>query len=180
MNERHLGRRAITSVELIIALLILGLIAAIAIPRLGRANAGERKADGQTRHALRVLRTAIEMYHRDHGAWPGNGPDDPQAAPEHSGLLFLQQLAGATDAQGRAIEAPDRDHPFGPYIRGAFPACEFGPAAGSRDIFVISAAETPRARPDLSRFGWIYNRTTGAIIVNCAQVDDSGTRYDTY
>lgn len=174
------GRWAVSSAEMIVALLILGLAAAIAIPRLGQAQAHESGVEDQTRHALRVLRTAIELYHRDHGAWPGNDPADPLATPAESARLFLQQIAGSTDAQGRAVERPDREHPFGPYVRGQFPACTFGPARGSREILVIDTTDAPRALPDTPRYGWIYNRSSGAIVVNCDLTDESGTRYDSY
>lgn len=168
-----------SSVELIMGLLVFGLIAAIAIPRLGRARAADATADVQLRRSLHVLRTAIELYHRDHGIWPGNLPTGA-GQPDAVERLFLSQLCGFTDSQGLALQNSRTGPCFGPYIWDRFPACPLGPAAGQTRLMIVDSdgnASTTAASPE---FGWIYNRRTGEIAVNCTQSDASGISYASY
>lgn len=62
-------RRAFTLVELVIVILILGILAAVAAPRMFD-TAGNAKTSA-TRHSLTVLRDAIQLYRASNGTLPG-------------------------------------------------------------------------------------------------------------
>jgi prepilin-type N-terminal cleavage/methylation domain-containing protein len=93
------SRSAFTLVELVVVVVILGILAAVAAPKLLDTSA--TATDNSLKQTLAVVRDAIERYAAEHGgALPGaNG------AP----LTFKTDL--------------------GPYMRGRFPACPVGEGA---------------------------------------------------
>lgn len=66
MNRQ--SRKAFSLIEMVIVILILGIIAAVAAPRMfDTANTAE---ENTTRQQLAVLRNAIEMYRARSGVYP--------------------------------------------------------------------------------------------------------------
>lgn len=61
-------RRGFTLVELVIVVLVLGILAAVAAPKM-MGTAGSAKSNG-TRQSLAVLRSAIEVYKAENGSYP--------------------------------------------------------------------------------------------------------------
>lgn len=175
MRRRAVRRaaRAVNALELTIVLAILGLVAAIAIPNLTQAR--PRNPEDELREQLRTLRSAIELYFRDHGEYPGWNPAGVDA-PAGSEAALIAQLTRRTDASGQALEADDARVGFGPYV-GGLPGCPV--AGGCARVVVVLDEALPRARPELQA-GWIYNARTGALCANSAQTDRDGLRYDRY
>ena len=69
MNRQ--ARNGFSLIEMVIVILILGIIAAVAAPRMfDTANTAEQNT---TRQQLGVLRNAIEMYRAKAGFYPGQG-----------------------------------------------------------------------------------------------------------
>jgi general secretion pathway protein G len=65
---KHHLRKGVSLIEMVIVILILGIIAAVAAPRmLGTATTAEQNT---TRQQLAVLRNAIEMYRARSGIYP--------------------------------------------------------------------------------------------------------------
>jgi type II secretion system protein G len=62
------SRKGLTLIELLIVVIILGALAAIAIPRI-TTSTSDAKANACSTN-IDTLNTAIEMYHIDHDAWP--------------------------------------------------------------------------------------------------------------
>ncbi|TWT93985.1 prepilin-type N-terminal cleavage/methylation domain-containing protein [Stieleria varia] len=61
-------RKGFSLIEMVIVILILGIIAAVAAPRMfGTAEQAEKNT---TRQQLAVLRNAIEMYRAQNGSYP--------------------------------------------------------------------------------------------------------------
>lgn len=67
-------RNGFTLIEMVIVILILGIIAAVAAPRM--FNTASTAEENATRQQLAVLRNAIEMFRAQTGAYPANGQLD--------------------------------------------------------------------------------------------------------
>lgn len=66
--ENSPRRCGFTLVELVIVVLVLGIITAVAAPRM--FNTANDARDSSTRHSLVVLRDAIELYRAQNGNYP--------------------------------------------------------------------------------------------------------------
>ena len=118
MNGRE-QNRAFSLVELVIVLVIIGVIAAIAVPRLTRgatnASATALAAD------LAALRNAVELYRAEHeGAFP-------------TVAGFVNQMTLFSDTAGTSTAAAadvGNGIVYGPYLKG-IPALPVGAKKGS-------------------------------------------------
>ena len=88
-------------VELMIVVLILGVLTAIAIPRI---TEGVFKAGVNTcRKNVDIINTQIELYHSRTGTWPNNVgiivgdpnyfPDGPTKCPLINRIYWIRQMA---------------------------------------------------------------------------------------
>jgi type II secretion system protein G len=149
------SRRGFSLIELVIVVLILGIIAAIAVPRMSRGARGAQ--DSSVASDLAVLRSAIDMYHSEHGSFP-------------VASKFVGQLTTYTDDAGGPSATADATHIYGPYLR-AVPALPVGTEKGSTGVAAAAAAG----------IGWLYNETTGVITANSgAATDTAGKLYTSY
>jgi len=142
---------------------IIGIIAAIAIPRMSRGTAGA--SDSALAGNLAVLRNAIDLFAAEHG---GQLPT----------LANIEgQLTQYTDESNTTapVATKDTDHIYGPYLREV-PALPVGANKG-KTTFTGTA---PAATTDDA--GWYYNENTGEVQANCSdtETDDSGTQYNQY
>lgn len=69
MNRQR--RKGFSLIEMVIVILILGIIAAVAAPRM--FDTATTAEENTTRQQLAVLRNAIEMYRARSGIYPANG-----------------------------------------------------------------------------------------------------------
>ncbi|MDX6588149.1 MAG: type pilus assembly protein PilA [Solirubrobacterales bacterium] len=81
MRARFADDQGFTLVELLVVMLILGLLAAIALPLF--FNQRTKAQDAEARSAVRTAQTAIETYATDHdGSYEGAEADDLRAIEE--------------------------------------------------------------------------------------------------
>lgn len=159
--------------ELAVGIVILGLVTALAIPRIGRGAEGEMGSD--LRSKLHVLRIAIERYRQDHDAYPGIQGDGVN--PAGSAAAVISQLTGYSDANGISSEERDARFRFGPYLKRGIPTCPVAGVPGDCRLVVVNSDEMP---PSTAEGGWIYSTRNGTIRANSTERDGRGRSYASY
>lgn len=147
----RLGRRSMRSrkpafslVELVIVVVIIGMIAGIAVPRIGSASAGADAA--AMKSTLSAVRRAIDHYYAEHGQYPGYTPGT--GAPDDA--AFPEQLLQYTDLAGARSTTYGDPFFYGPYLRAPFPANPFN------DLSTVRVKATPTdANPAAGSVGWV-------------------------
>lgn len=147
-KENGVLRGAFSLVELVMVVVILGIISAIAIPRMATA-VGDSQIKG-LKSSVTAVRAAIEHYCAEHGEYPGLHP--VSRLPD--GDLFVRQLVEYTNKAGRPNPAP-AGYPYGPYLRRPFPVNPVNDLDK-----VLSAVGLPAAEDDPTG-GWHTDPRTG-------------------
>jgi type II secretory pathway pseudopilin PulG len=169
MSEPRSGWQRI--VEFATVAVLLSVVALVAAPRTGNASMGQREE--AVRDGLTRLRTAIELFHADHGHYPGQ-------CGNCSVETITAQLTGFTSSDGRAAARPDAEFRFGPYLRQGLPPNPLAIAPDATALYVYDGAEVPRVAPHAPDAAWIYCCSSGEIIANSPGEDASGLAYDRY
>ena len=137
-GTRRPGLRGFSLIELTIVIIILGVISAIAIPRMIK---GAENADVTALTAdLAVLRGAMEMCRYEHAAYPST-------AIEFKDWLTTTVLGN------------------GPYVVKV-PELKTGLQKGNRAAKIIVSDPAVAADIDAGAIGWLFNATTGGIWAN--------------
>ena len=181
MKEREMKKTGFSMVELVIVIVILGIIAAIAIPRIssGTKNAGE----SALRADLATVRNSIDWYYGEHNTvFPGVKAAGGSFGVAASQEAFMNQLLHYTKSDGTVSESLDAAFPYGPYVRSSFPSLPVGSNAGKNSIKIVDQAGLLAGTDADDTSGWIYNPTTGQFIANLpdAEVGNDATPYNTW
>jgi prepilin-type N-terminal cleavage/methylation domain-containing protein len=171
--RRRLG---FSIVELVIVIVVIGIIAAITIPRVSRG--ARSTGDSALRSNLAIMRSAIELYASEHG---GTFPAAKDAGGTYgaagSADAFKNQLIYYTDSSGGVSETRDATHIYGPYLRKGILPLPVGANKGNNDVTVANTGPTAGGIT-----GWVYNYVTGEFIANCTdtELDELSTQYNQY
>ena len=163
----HLRPRAFTLVELVIVVVIIGIVAGIAVPRM--SSAATHASANAMQATLMNVRTAIECYYAEHNRYPGYDP--ASAGGSTSGDHFVKQLLMYSDASGNSNATRSATYKFGPYLRAPFPV---NPANNLATVYVKPTRAAPN--PADSSVGWVVVLATGDFGVSATdpQLDKLG------
>jgi len=141
-------RTGFTLVELVVVVMILGILVAIALPRV--VNISGDATDNAARQSLSTLRDAIDTFaSQNAGAWPGDDEDDlKDDLREYLRGPFPKCPVGDGTADGIKVVATGADL-FG------------NGEAGTTGLMM-----------------WAYDNTTGEIIINFSDASQTTTPYD--
>ena len=155
---RRMGSRSagFSLIELMIVTAILGLLAAVAIPRL--TYSADEALEPQLVSALATFRTAIDGYWSQHAGFPGQ--DDPEQ--------LVSQLCRQTSDEGRP--GVGEAYIMGPYLPdGRLPV---NPVVGQNTVLVVDSMPSHPA----GDAAWIYDRNSGDVRANVRGTTTSGHR----
>ena len=150
MRDRGGNSRGFTLIELMIVVAIIGILAAIALPRFGQMM--EKSREGQTKGNLNSIHSAAAIYYGDQrGVWP-------TTLDTTSVYLFSQYLDN-----------------IGPVkVTGYFVAGAISPSG----LWVTMT--TQGSVPTGSGSGWLYDSQNGSFYVNSTVTDSKSLPYSFY
>lgn len=145
--------RGFTLFELVVVIMILGILAAIAVPRM--LDTSQQATENTARQSLGVIRTAIDQYAAEHkGKWPGA---DGQETTLKSDLVN--------------------------YVRGNdFPKCPVGEAKNNAVRMIAGSGSIASSiGATAATQSWAYQYETGDLYINStANAVDGVTTYDEF
>jgi general secretion pathway protein G len=162
MTHRWSGR-AFSLVEILIVLMIIGILAAIAIPKF--SNASQIARENSLKDDLRLLRTQFGVYKTQHAVFPGYPAGDANQSP--TAAVATAQLVKYTDSLGNVSDTGTNLYKWGPYM-DQIPK---NPMNGSADIKILGPGDV--FTPD-GTTGWLYQPSSGTIKANVAGNDGAG------
>ncbi len=163
-------KKAFTLVEVLIVVAIIGILAAMALPRF-QGHIAEAKA-ATAKESLRTLRTTIELYAAEH----------KDKAPGYFNNMvvfnfFIYQTRNITDEDGnyKVLKVPTDEYPYGPYLSD-YPENPFN----GEYIFKMIADNNEMPATATGEFGWIYKPATKTIRLDWPGKDSDGIAYYDY
>jgi prepilin-type N-terminal cleavage/methylation domain-containing protein len=101
LTSRARTGQGFTLIEILVVVVILGVLAAVTVPRLGSVVRDVAQRTAEINQAQ--LQRAVARYYQDHGQFP---------SVEH----FHDQITLASNRKGQTAEVGTSGHPFGPYL----------------------------------------------------------------
>ncbi len=177
MGRALIRKLGFSLVELVVVIVIIGVLAAIAVPRLSQGTSAA--SESALRGNLSALRSAIALYAAEHaGAFPGYHKIDGSQKGNGDEEDFYAQLLEYSSVTG-VTGSHTSSRLFGPYLRG-IPRLNVGINAAEKADEVDFDTELPLDEHEGNKKGWIYNPETGQIIANTTDVDSQGTPFKDY
>jgi len=147
---------AFSLVELMIVVAVIGILAAMVIPKV--TNYSQQAKEAAAKENLHTLRAAIEVYaSRHNGVPPGYMNDDPVTNPIPANIFVVNQLASA-----RLL----RKIPQNPINNKATLYC------------LRTEVDFPPVGTD--NWGYLYKPSTKTIKLDAAGRDSKGVLYSDY
>lgn len=146
----RLKQKGFTLIELMIVVAIIGILAAIAIPRF--AQMLEKSREGATKGNLGAIKSASSIYYGDlQGIWP-------TTLSSFSGYIFSRYLDSVSPVK----------------VTGYFVSNVTSPAGN-----LVTMATTGQT-PSSNTTGWLYDSNLGSVYVNSTVKDSKTIPYSFY
>ena len=150
MRYRRGNPSGFTLIELMIVVAIIGILAAIALPRFGQML--EKSREGQTKGNLNSIHSAASIYYGDQrGVWP-------TTLNTSSVYLFSQYLDNVGAVKVTGFFVAGAVSPSGPLV----------------------TLTTQGSVPTGSGSGWLYDSGNGSFYVNSTVMDSKSLPYSFY
>jgi general secretion pathway protein G len=167
---RKRGAGGFTLVEILIVVVIIGILAAIAVPKF--SNASQVARENSLKEDLRLLRTQISVYRANHqDVYPGYPGGDAAQTPTQAAMS--DQLTLYTDVFGNTSATMTGPYKLGPYM----PQLPQNPVTGYATVKMLGPGDSFTADQTT---GWLYQPSSGAIKPNLSGGDSEGHPYSNY
>ena len=170
--QRHSFRRAFSLIEILMVVTLIGVLAAIVIPKF--SNASELARQTMLADNLRMLRMQVSVFRAQHmGVSPGYPGCDVSQAPTEAALSA--QLTRASDADGGLADPGTDGYIYGPYINSMLE----NPVNGKVTVQIIGDAEEFPDEGDNSH-GYVYQPSTLTLRPDNPGLDENGKSFWDY
>ena len=161
-----------TLVELLIVVIILGILAAIIIPKF--SNASVEAKENMLRENLRIIKNQIGTYRAQHSdVAPGYPDGDTTQVPTDA--AFEEQMTLFTDEVGITNAVQTIRFRYGPYLR-QFPS---NPLNKQTSVEIVpDGGDLPAAGDD--SHGWVYQPSDIVFRADSDGQDTDGQEYYSY
>ncbi len=150
---------AFTLIEIMIVVIILGILAAIAVPQMTVASTEARET--VLRDELRHMRGQLFIYRTQHYDVSAGYPNGNTAATPDEATL-LDQLTKHTSVAGAVSDTASDVYKYPPYLVEV----PVNPLSKKNRVWVVAAGDAMPAADETQPYGWIYNPQTNRIVAN--------------
>jgi general secretion pathway protein G len=162
---------AFTLIELLIVVIILGVIAAIVIPKFSNASLEAR--ENTLKEELRYMRSQMLVFKAQHRDVPPGFPGgDIDATPDAT--TFVEHMTMHSNQQGGISSVEDPNYPLGPYLT----RIPRNPLNQLETVTIVPPGASFPAADNSS--GWLIKPDSIEIRANSPGTDAAGRSYADY